>query len=61
VPGCATACITSAASVVGCGSSDYGCRCSSSAAIQASAIGCVIGACGIDQALKVPPAVGALC
>ncbi|KAK4152190.1 hypothetical protein C8A00DRAFT_44734 [Chaetomidium leptoderma] len=61
IPTCATSCIVSAASAVGCGGSDFDCRCSSSAAIQASAVGCVVGACGIDEALKVVDAVGTLC
>ncbi|KAK3291063.1 uncharacterized protein B0H64DRAFT_51298 [Chaetomium fimeti] len=62
VPACATSCIVSAASAVGCSdNNDYPCRCASSAAIQQSAVGCVLGACALDEALRVVDAVGALC
>lgn len=61
VPACATACITSAASVIGCGGEDFSCRCDSSAAIQATALNCVVGACGFGDALQVVKSVGALC
>ncbi|GAB1317033.1 hypothetical protein MFIFM68171_07243 [Madurella fahalii] len=61
VPSCGVSCIASAAGAVGCGDTDYACRCSSSAAIQQSAIGCVLGACGLEQGLAVADAVGAVC
>jgi hypothetical protein len=60
VPACSTGCIESAASEVGCVHGDYGCNCASSAAIQNSALGCVVGGCGAD-ALAVLGAVGSMC
>ncbi|KAM0334556.1 hypothetical protein ACHAQA_001586 [Verticillium albo-atrum] len=50
-PACATACVLSAASAVGCTNGlDLRCRCNpaSSAQIQASAFGCVLGNCNAD-------------
>ncbi|EAQ92056.1 predicted protein [Chaetomium globosum CBS 148.51] len=61
IPACATSCIVSAASAVGCGDDNFACRCSSSDAIQQTAIGCVLGACALDEALRVVDAVGELC
>lgn len=61
VPECGVACISSAASVIGCDASDYDCRCSSSAAIQQSAIGCVLDACGLQDGLAVADAVQTVC
>ncbi|KXX79897.1 hypothetical protein MMYC01_203772 [Madurella mycetomatis] len=61
VPECGISCISSAAGAVGCDASDYDCRCSSSAAIQQSAIGCVLGACGLEQGLEVADAVQVVC
>ena len=61
VPSCATACITSAASAVGCTQGDYGCQCGNSDAIQGQAVNCVVGACGFGGALDVVGSVGALC
>ncbi|KAF1354161.1 hypothetical protein EJ07DRAFT_158774 [Lizonia empirigonia] len=61
IPTCGIPCISSAASVVGCGTGDYRCRCSSSSAIQASAQGCVISNCGIATALQVQASGQAVC
>ncbi|KAJ4267120.1 hypothetical protein NW762_003218 [Fusarium torreyae] len=59
IPTCGAPCITSAASAVGC--SDIACQCTSSDAIQSSALGCVVGNCGIDLALSVQAAAAAVC
>ncbi|KAF5002036.1 hypothetical protein FGRMN_647 [Fusarium graminum] len=59
IPTCGAPCITSAASAVGC--SDIACQCASSDAVQASALSCVIGNCGIETALKVRDAAAAVC
>ena len=61
VPKCATDCIVSAATAVGCDGRDFECRCSSSAAIQASAFNCVVGACGLEGAVGVLDPVSNLC
>ncbi|CAG8981502.1 hypothetical protein HYALB_00003074 [Hymenoscyphus albidus] len=54
-PECASSCILSAGSAVGCQRSDLGCQCSSSAnsAMVNSAIGCVLEACGTQTAIQV--------
>jgi len=56
-------CITSAASVVGCVSTDYACQCSSSAssAIAATAFDCVLSACGLVTGLDVSASADAVC
>jgi hypothetical protein len=54
-------CISSAAVAVGCDADSYGCRCSSADAIQSSAIGCVLGACGLATALEVQASASAVC
>ncbi|KAM0544986.1 hypothetical protein ACHAPJ_011567 [Fusarium lateritium] len=59
IPTCGAPCITSAASAVGC--SDIACQCLSSDAIQASALNCVVGNCGIETALSVQAAAAAVC
>ncbi|PSN70530.1 hypothetical protein BS50DRAFT_548680 [Corynespora cassiicola Philippines] len=61
IPTCGVPCIQSAASGVGCDSTNYRCRCSSSSAIQASAQGCVINNCGIATALQVQASASAVC
>ncbi|CZR68964.1 uncharacterized protein PAC_18865 [Phialocephala subalpina] len=63
IPTCGVACITSAASAVGCAATNYACQCSSSAssAIEASALDCVISACGLVTALEVSSAAAAIC
>lgn len=55
-------CISSAASLVGCGQFEYACQCSSSAylAIQSAAQGCVLSACSADAA-SVLIAANAIC
>lgn len=52
-------CITSAAAAAGC--TDIACQCASSEVIQASALGCVVGNCGIPVALSVQAAAAAVC
>ncbi|KAH7121693.1 hypothetical protein EDB81DRAFT_766491 [Dactylonectria macrodidyma] len=52
-------CITSAASAAGC--TNLACQCSSSAVIQASALNCVLGNCGLITALSVQAAAAAVC
>ncbi|CEI62161.1 hypothetical protein FVEN_g10336 [Fusarium venenatum] len=59
IPTCGAPCITSAASAAGC--SDIACQCASSEVIQASALGCVVGNCGIPLALSVQAAAAAVC
>ncbi|KAH7233391.1 hypothetical protein BKA59DRAFT_517820 [Fusarium tricinctum] len=59
IPACGAPCITSAAAAVGC--SDVACQCASSDAVQASALNCVVGNCGIETALKVRDAAAAVC
>ncbi|TPX06829.1 uncharacterized protein E0L32_002325 [Thyridium curvatum] len=59
IPSCGMPCISSAASAAGC--SDMNCRCSKSAVIQASALNCVLGNCGLETALKVRSAAAAAC
>ncbi|KAF5011021.1 hypothetical protein FDECE_2828 [Fusarium decemcellulare] len=59
IPTCGAPCITSAASAVGC--TDIPCQCSSSAEIQASALNCVLGNCGLETALSVQAAAAAVC
>jgi hypothetical protein len=54
-------CIASAASAAGCGTGDYVCRCSSAEVIQNSALGCVVGNCGIATALQVQASASAVC
>jgi hypothetical protein len=54
-------CISSAAVAAGCGSNDYRCRCSSSSVIQASALNCVVGNCGIATALQVQAGAASVC
>ncbi|KAH7112584.1 hypothetical protein B0J11DRAFT_446746 [Dendryphion nanum] len=61
IPTCGVGCIQSAASVVGCDSTNYRCRCSSSSAIQASAQGCVLNSCGLATALAVQASANAVC
>ncbi|CBX95848.1 hypothetical protein IAQ61_004678 [Plenodomus lingam] len=61
IPTCGLPCISSAASAVGCTDGDYRCRCTSSDAIQSSAINCVIGNCGIPGALEVQASGSAVC
>ncbi|KAK0654179.1 hypothetical protein QBC41DRAFT_238427 [Cercophora samala] len=62
IPVCATACIESAGGAVGCQRDDYSCQCASSNAIQATAVNCVLGACGgIPGAVKVVESVAAMC
>ncbi|KAF4618392.1 hypothetical protein G7Y89_g14911 [Cudoniella acicularis] len=58
-----TSCIISAGSAVSCSQTDYACQCSSSqsAAIQSSALNCVISACGIQTALLVQSSAQAVC
>ncbi|KAK4195591.1 hypothetical protein QBC40DRAFT_315670 [Triangularia verruculosa] len=62
IPACATGCIESAGGAVGCERGDYNCQCASSNAIQATAVNCVLGACGgIPGAVKVVDSVAAMC
>ncbi|EUC26771.1 hypothetical protein COCCADRAFT_113436 [Bipolaris zeicola 26-R-13] len=61
IPTCGVPCIQSAASSVGCGGTDYSCRCTNSAAIQNGALGCVVGNCGIATALQVQASASAVC
>ncbi|KAK3496061.1 hypothetical protein B0T13DRAFT_511909 [Neurospora crassa] len=61
MPACATPCISSAASAVGCNGADYACQCSKSAQLVASAQGCVLGGCGIEAAPTVISAASAIC
>ncbi|KPM40557.1 hypothetical protein AK830_g5975 [Neonectria ditissima] len=59
IPTCGAPCISSAAAAAGC--SDIPCQCTSSDVIQASALDCVIGNCGIATALSVQAAAAAVC
>ncbi|KAI5455614.1 hypothetical protein BGZ63DRAFT_343231, partial [Mariannaea sp. PMI_226] len=59
IPACGAPCITSAAAAVGC--TDIPCQCTSSNAVQASAINCVISNCGFNGALSVQAAAAAVC
>ncbi|KAM5345670.1 hypothetical protein ACJ41O_011531 [Fusarium nematophilum] len=59
VPTCGVPCISSAAAAAGC--SNIACQCSSSAVIQASALNCVLGNCGLATALQVQAAAAAVC
>lgn len=61
IPTCGVPCISSAAVAAGCGSNDYRCRCSSSSVIQASALNCVVGNCGIATALQVQAGAASVC
>ncbi|KAL6711697.1 hypothetical protein ACN47E_004631 [Coniothyrium glycines] len=61
VPTCGVPCIQSAASAVGCTGTDYACRCNNADAVQSSALGCVVGACGIATALQVQASASAVC
>ncbi|OSS50893.1 hypothetical protein B5807_04569 [Epicoccum nigrum] len=61
IPTCGVPCISSAAVAAGCGSNDYRCRCSSSSVIQASALNCVVGNCGIATALEVQAGAASVC
>lgn len=62
IPVCATACIESAGGAIGCERGDHNCQCASSDAIQATAVNCVLGACGgIPGAVKVVESVAAMC
>ncbi|KAH8895942.1 hypothetical protein GQ53DRAFT_819900 [Thozetella sp. PMI_491] len=61
IPTCGVPCITSAASAIGCGTTDYACQCTSSAALQASALNCVVSNCGLITAIQVQSAASAIC
>ncbi|KAF2244926.1 hypothetical protein BU26DRAFT_89340 [Trematosphaeria pertusa] len=61
IPTCGQSCLLSAGSAIGCGTGDYGCQCTSSSALQNSALGCVVGACGIATALQVQASASAVC
>ncbi|KAJ4298810.1 hypothetical protein N0V88_003848 [Collariella sp. IMI 366227] len=58
---CSDAIAASAAAAVGCGGDDYDCRCASAAAIQDKAIGCVLGACQLADALKAADQAKVVC
>ncbi|KAF2108277.1 hypothetical protein BDV96DRAFT_262634 [Lophiotrema nucula] len=61
IPSCGQSCLLSAGSAVGCSSADYGCQCTSSSEIQATAINCVLGACDLGDALAVQSSASAVC
>ncbi|KAH7064384.1 hypothetical protein BKA63DRAFT_496723 [Paraphoma chrysanthemicola] len=61
IPSCGVPCIQSAAVAIGCDANSYACRCSSASAIQASAINCVLGNCGLATALQVQASASAVC
>ncbi|PNY29782.1 Uncharacterized protein TCAP_00303 [Tolypocladium capitatum] len=62
VPDCAKSCIESAAvTAASCATSDFACQCSSSAAIQVAALGCVTSGCGLATGIQVLGSVSALC
>jgi hypothetical protein len=53
VPDCAIPCLEDAvASTTDCAADDYPCICSNFSTVQSAAIGCVLGACGLDVALS---------
>ncbi|MCJ1269379.1 hypothetical protein MMC22_009271 [Lobaria immixta] len=62
IPSCASTCIVSAASAVGCAKGDYKCQCGDkSAAIAESALPCVVEGCGAVTGLAVQSSAGAVC
>ncbi|KUI62804.1 hypothetical protein VP1G_09929 [Cytospora mali] len=64
IPECAQDCLLSAASSVGCSTTDYTCQCSTDnqSAIQQDATSCVLDGCGQNVALQqVLPAAEAFC
>jgi hypothetical protein len=54
-------CLLSAGSAVGCAATDFPCQCSQSAAIQNSALNCVVSACGAASGLQVQSSAQAVC
>ncbi|KYK54944.1 hypothetical protein DCS_06905 [Drechmeria coniospora] len=62
IPSCAVPCLTDAFIKNGCGATDIKCACGNFSKIKADAAGCIIGKCGISDAInKVLPAAEALC
>ncbi|MCJ1464197.1 hypothetical protein MMC07_002810 [Pseudocyphellaria aurata] len=62
IPQCASSCIVSAASAVGCETGDYKCQCGDkSAAIAETALPCVVEGCGAVTGLAVQSSAAAVC
>ncbi|POR32792.1 Uncharacterized protein TPAR_07006 [Tolypocladium paradoxum] len=62
IPNCAKPCIESAAVTdANCATTDFACQCSSSAAIENAAFGCVTSGCGIATGIRVLNSVSFLC
>ncbi|KAN0093609.1 hypothetical protein V8E51_016793 [Hyaloscypha variabilis] len=61
VPSCGLPCLASAATAVGCGTTNATCICAQTSAVEANAEDCVISACGMATALLFSNASHAVC